>query len=288
MDVARSALPCDETGAILELKRSARRPRMTPIWEGNLSFALVNIPIALYSAIARNDLHFRFLHKTCGTPLEYQRYCPQHGKEVEWEEVERGYEWEKGKFVVLTEEDLEQADVELTRSIEVLDFVELQDIPPIYFEKPYYLVPQKEAAKSFHLLAAALREEGKVGIANVVIKTRQYLAAIIPHRDGLVLETLYFDHEVRQLADLELPAAPEATHKELQLAKQIVGSLTEKFDPTKYTDDYRAKLLEVIEQKAAGRHVVSQKGKVKREEVRDLIATLEESIKEISKRRKAA
>jgi DNA end-binding protein Ku len=261
---------------------------MTPIWEGNLSFALVNIPIALYSAVARNDLHFRFLHEACGTPLEFRRFCPECGQEVEWEDVVRGYEWEKGKFVVLTEEDMEKADVELTRSIDVVDFVELDEIPPIYFEKPYYLVPEKKGARSYHLLAAALREEGKVGIAKVVIKTRQYLAAIIPHGEGLLLETLYFDHELRKLEDLALPAATEAEPKELRLAKQIVGGLTERFDPAKYTDEYRKKLLEIIEEKAAGRKIVSLKGRVKKEEIKDLLAALQESIKELGKHKKAA
>jgi len=256
-----------------------------PIWQGNLSFGLINIPISLYTAISRQDLKFRFLHKVCGTPIEYRKYCPKCKKEVEWEEVVRGYEHEKGKFVILSEVDFEKADIELTKTIDIVDFVSLTEIEPYFFDRPYYLVPQKGAAKTYHLLVRALQEDKKVGIAKVVIKTREYLAAIVPIEGGLLLETLYFDYEIKKLKDYELPSAPALADKEIKLAKQIIEELTEKFNPKSYTDTYRQKLLEIIKKKAAGKKVTvpTEREEISAKEFEDLMAALKESMAEIKK-----
>jgi len=262
---------------------------MRPIWQGSLSFLLVNIPVALYSASSRKELHFRLLHKDTGSPIEYRKYCPECGKEVDWEDIVKGFEYEKGKFVVLSDEDFEKADVERTRAIEILDFVKLEEISPAYFSQPYYLVPQAKSARAYHLLVRTLRDEGKVGIAKVVIKTREYLAAIIPQGDGLLLETLLFDYEVNKIEDYGIPPAPEIPQRELKLAKQIVEGLTARFDASKYTDDYREKLLAVIRQKAAGRKIVTVgKPAPKKREVETLAASLQRSAAEVEKHKKAA
>jgi len=261
---------------------------MRPIWQGDLSFLLVNIPVALYSASSRKELHFRLLHQETGTPIEYRKYCPECGREVDWEDIVKGYEYEKGKFILLTDEDFEKADVERTHSIEILDFVKLDEIAPSHFDRPYYLLPQAKGAKTYHLLVRALKEEGKVGIAKVVIKTREYLSAIVPQGDGLLLETLFFDYEVNKLEDYNLPAAPEPPQRELKLAKQIIGELTDKFDAAKYAADYREKLLEIIRRKAKGRKIVTPKGKPKKEEIESLTASLQRSLKEIEKHKQAA
>ena len=262
---------------------------MRPIWQGDLSFLLVDIPIALYAATSRKELHFRLLHKETGTPIEYRRYCPECGKEVDWADIVKGFEYEKGKFVVLTDEDFEKADVERTRTIAIIDFVKFDEIPPAYFDQPYYLIPQARGAKTYHLLVRALKEEGKAGIAKVVIKTREYLSAIVPYGDGLLLETLFFDYEVNKLDDYSIPSAPALSQKELKLAKQIVAELSESFDISKYTDDYREKLLALIKQKAEGRKIVAAgKPKPKKREVEDLSASLRHSLDEVQKHKKAA
>jgi DNA end-binding protein Ku len=262
---------------------------MRPIWQGDLSFLLVDIPIALYAATSRKELHFRLLHKETGTPIEYRRYCPECGKEVDWADIVKGFEYEKGKFVMLTDEDFENADVERTRTIAILDFVKFDEIPPAYFDQPYYLIPQARGAKTYHLLVRALKEEGKVGIAKVVIKTREYLCAIMPYGDGLLLETLFFDYELNKLDDYSIPPAPALAQKELRLAKQIVGELTEPFDISRYTDDYREKLLGIIKQKAAGKKVVAMgKPMPKRKEAESLATSLQHSLTEVQRHKKAA
>jgi DNA end-binding protein Ku len=261
---------------------------MRPIWQGDLSFLLVNIPVALYAATSRKELHFRLLHKETGTPIEYRKYCPECGKEVDWEDIVKGYEIEKGKFVMLTDEDFEKADVERTHAIDIIDFVQLDEISPAYFDHPYYLIPQSKGAKTYHLLVRALKDEGKVGIAKVVIKTREYLAAIIPQGDGLLLETLFFGYEVNPIEEYNIPPVAEISQRELRLAKQIVGELTDKFEISKYTDDYREKLLAIIKQKAEGKRVVAAKPKPKKKEVESLTASLQRSLKEVEKHKKAA
>lgn len=257
-----------------------------PIWQGNISFGLINIPVSLYPAISRHDFKFRFLHKDCGTPVKYEKYCPKCQRHLEWEEVVRGYEHEKDKFVILSEEDFEKADVELTRAIDIVDFVSLFEISPSFFDRPYFLVPQKQGVKTYHLLFKVLADEKKVGIAKVVIKTREYLAAVIPQKESLLLETLYFDYEIIKEKELKIPAQARLQEKEVKLAKKIVDELTEKFDPTKYTDEYRQKLMQIIKKKAAGKKfVIKKEEEIKEKEFVDLMEALKESMSEIEKER---
>src|SRR5436305_4714240 len=178
---------------------------MRAIWKGSISFSLVNIPISLYPATRREELSFRLLRKGDLSPINYKRVAESDGKEVPWEEIVKGYEYEKGKFVILKEEDFRRADIEATQSIDIIEFVPLEEIDPMFFDKPYYLEPQKKGAKAYVLLREALRRSGKVGIAKVVIKTRQHLAAVKPVQNTLVLELMHFAEELVKPDSLQIP-----------------------------------------------------------------------------------
>src|SRR6476620_11660403 len=175
------------------------------IWKGSISFGLVNIPIALYPATRKEELKFRLLRRTDLSPVNYKRVAETDGKEVPWDQIVKGYEYEKGKYVILKGEDFRRADIEATQSVEIMEFVELDEIDPMFFDKPYYLEPQKKGAKAYALLREALKRSGKVGIAKVVIKTRQHLAAVKPQQNALVLELMHFAEELVKPDALQIP-----------------------------------------------------------------------------------
>src|SRR6267378_2639395 len=222
---------------------------MRAIWKGSISFSLVNIPIALYPATKREELNFRLLRKRDLSPINYKRVAEADGKEVPWEEIVKGYEYEKGKFVVLKDEDFRRADIEATQSVEIIEFVPLQEIDPIFFDRPYYLEPQKSGAKAYVLLREALKRSGKVGIAKVVIKTRQHLAALKPEQNALVLELLHFPDELIEPGSLKIPGNADVSSRELDMACELVDRLSGHWEPSKYTDDYRNSLMRLIEEK---------------------------------------
>src|SRR5438876_848721 len=178
---------------------------MRAIWKGSITFSLVNIPIALYPATKREELKFRLLRKNDLSPINYKRVAEADGKEVPWDEIVKGYEYEKGKFVVLKDEDFRRADMEATQSVDIVEFVPLEQIDPMFFDKPYYLEPQKGGDKAYVLLRDSLKESSKVGIAKVVIKTRQYLAGIKPEDGVLVLELMHFEEELASTDKLRIP-----------------------------------------------------------------------------------
>ena len=220
------------------------------IWKGSISFGLVNIPVGLYSAEKRDELHFGLLDRRNMSPIHYKRVNEKTGREVPWDEIVRGYEYEEGHYVVLSDDDLKRANPEATQTVDILDFVEGEEISPLYFDKPYYLGPQKKGAKSYALLRETLRRTGKVGIAKVVIRTRQYLAAVVPQDDALVLNLLRFEDELRDADDLELPhGLAGVTEKELQMAEKLVEGMADEWDPEKYRDDYRSDLLKLIKKR---------------------------------------
>lgn len=225
---------------------------MRAVWKGSVSFGLVNIPIALYPATRREDLRFRQLRKSDLSPVNYKRVAEADGKEVPWEEIVKGYEYEKGKFVVLKEEDFKRVDVEATQTVDIIDFVQLEQINPVFFQKPYYLEPQKGGDKAYALLRNTLEETEKVGVAKVVIKTKQYLAAVKPQGNLLVLQLLHFADELANPEQLNIPRDQEVKGKEVDTAKALVNSLTVDWEPERYTDDYRTGLMQVIEEKIAG------------------------------------
>jgi DNA end-binding protein Ku len=226
---------------------------MRSLWNGHISFGLVTIPVKLYSATANEELSFRFLRKRDLSPISYERVAEKDGKEVPWDEVVKGYEYEKNKFVVLTDEDFKRADVEATRTIDIVDFVEADEVDMMYFDKPYYLEPGKGGEKPYAILRDALAATGRVGIAKVVIRTRQHLAAIKPQGRALVLNVMRFQDELVDAAKLDLPREGGADNRELEMAKKLIENLTEPFDPSRYTDEYREELLRVIHEKLEGK-----------------------------------
>ena len=254
---------------------------MRAIWKGSISFGLVNIPIALYPATRREELQFRLLRASDHSPVNYKRVAEKDGKEVPWEQIVKGYEYEKGKFVVLNEKDFQRVDLEATQTVDIQDFVELEEIDPMYFYKPYYLEPQKGGDKAYGLLREALADGKKVGIAKVVIKTRQYLAGVKALDGALVLELMHFADELSDSKKLHVPKKTEIGKRERDMAQALVESMSSKWDPEKYHDDYRKALMEVIEEKVeSGGKEIEEKPKARKEptKVIDLVAVLQQSL----------
>jgi DNA end-binding protein Ku len=264
---------------------------MRAIWKGNISFGLVNIPIALYPATKREELKFRLLRAKDLSPVSYKRVAEKDGKEVPWDEIVKGYEYEKGKYIVLKDEDFQRVDLEATQTVDIQDFVEVDEIDPIFFYKPYYLEPQKGGDKAYVLLRDSLSETKKVGIAKVVIKTRQYLAGVKPEGDVLLLELMHFAEELADPKQLHVPKKLEAGKRELDMAKALVGSMSAKWDPEKYHDDYREALMEVIEEKveAGGKEIEEKPKKApKPTKVIDLVSVLQRSLEQSGAAKKSA
>jgi DNA end-binding protein Ku len=254
-----------------------------PIWSGTISFGLVSVPVKMYSAIESKELKFHFLHKDDLTPIGYDKVRKDTGEHVDADEIVRGFEIEKGRFVPLEDEDLDRLDIELTHSIDICDFVSLEEIDPIYFRKAYYLVPQEGAEKPYRLLVKALDETGKVGIAKVVIRNKEHLAALRPYDGVLLLETMYYPDEIRQAEKVDgrgrLPKA------EVEMAKSLVENLSESFKPEKYDDKYRKELLKLIRAKAKGKKLPEPE-EPEEAEVVDLMAALRESVDQTKKKQK--
>lgn len=224
------------------------------IWTGTVGFGLVQIPVALHSAEDSSELEMTLLDRRDFSPVGYERINKRTGKPVTWEDIVKGHEHRDGKYVVLTDQDFEEANVEATKQIDILDFVELSEIDPRYIERPYYLVPQKAGKKSYALLRETLRRTGKAGIGKVVIRTRQHLAAVVAQERALVLILLRFSDELRDDKELELPATNlktlGITPKELQMAERLVSGMVGAFEPEKYEDEYRRDLTRLIQRKA--------------------------------------
>jgi DNA end-binding protein Ku len=254
---------------------------MRAIWKGSISFGLVNIPIALYPATKKEDLRFRLLRKSDLSPVNYKRVAEADGKEVPWDEIVRGYEYEKGKYVVLKDEDFQRIDLEATQTVDIKDFVKIDEIDPIFFYKPYYLEPQKGGDKAYVLLREALADGEKVGIAKVVIKTREYLAGVKAEEQVLVLELMHFAEELADASKLHVPKKIQPGKREVDMAKALVDSMTTKWNPGKYHDDYREALMEVIEEKveSGGKEIKEKPKKApKPTKVIDLVSVLQQSL----------
>ncbi|CAN5591092.1 Ku protein [soil metagenome] len=254
---------------------------MRAIWKGSITFGLVNIPIALYPATRKEELKFRLLRASDHSPVSYKRVAAADGKEVPWDQIVKGYEYEKGKFIVLAEKDFQRVDLEATQTVDIQDFVDVDEIDPMYFYKPYYLEPQKGGDKAYTLLREALADGGKVGIAKVVIKTRQYLAGVKAMKHALVLELMHFAEELSDAEKLNVPKQLEVGKREKDMAKALVDSMSAKWNPEKYHDDYRDALLEVIEEKVeSGGKEIAGKPKEKKPSTKviDLVAVLQQSL----------
>jgi DNA end-binding protein Ku len=260
------------------------------IWKGSISFGLVNIPIALYPATRREELKFRLLRKSDLSPVNYKRVAEKDGKEVSWDQIVKGYEYDKGKYVVLKDEDFERVDLEATQTVDIQDFVDQEEIDPMFFYKPYYLEPQKGGDKAYALLRDALKDSGKVGIAKVVIKTRQYLAGVKPEDGALVLELMHFADELADAGKLHVPKKTEIGKREMNMAKSLIDSMSSKWNPEKYKDDYREALMEVIEEKveAGGKQIEEKPKKApKPTKIIDLVSVLQKSLDQTGARKKA-
>ena len=264
------------------------------IWKGSISFGLVHIPISLYSAEDNaSDLDFTMLDKRDMAPIGYRRINKKTGKEVEWGDIVKGYEYANDQYVVLGEEDFKRANVEATQTIDITDFVDAADIPSFYFDKPYFLEPAKKGEKSYALLRETLKRTGKIGIANVVIHTRQHLAALIPYGKVLVLNLMRFANELRDPSDLKLPESDAATAKEIEIAEQLVNGMAAAWEPKKYHDTYHEDLLQLIERKvkAGDTETVSDEEVApphKTAEVIDLMALLKRSVEAAGSKAKHA
>jgi DNA end-binding protein Ku len=250
------------------------------IWSGSISFGLVNIPVKLYSAVSRQTVRFHQLDASDGTRIRQKRVRPDGGEEVPFENIVKGYEIAPDRYVTVTPEELEALEPRKTRTIEIEDFVDLQEIDPIFYDHPYYLVPDKGAIKPYFLLLEAMKESGKVAIARVVIRSKEQLVAIRPAGHVLTMETMLFADEVvppEKLDDLPEERA-KTSKRERDMARQLIDSLAGEFDPGKYRDEYRDRVLDLIERKSQGEEIVVQEPEEEPAEVPDLMAALEASI----------
>jgi DNA end-binding protein Ku len=254
------------------------------IWSGVVSFGLVSVPVRMYTATESKELKFHFLDKRDMAPIGYDKVNKETGKSVPADEIIRGFEVDKGRFVELTEEDIDRLDVELTHSIDICDFVSIEEIDPLYFRKGYYLMPQDGAEKPYRLLAKALEETGRVAIAKVVIRNKQHLAAIRPVDDNLVLETMYYADEVRRP---EEAPKPQVRAPEVEMAKTLIENLAAKWDPKRYHDRYRTELLDLLEKKAEGEPLPEPKAE-EGGEVVDLMEALRQSVNATKRKRAPA
>ncbi|MBY0096727.1 Ku protein [Mesobacillus maritimus] len=253
---------------------------MHTMWKGSISFGLVNIPIKLHTATEDKDIKLRTLHKKCNSPVKYEKVCSVCEEELQPDDIVKAYEYTKGKYVVLENEELESLRKENEdKAVEIIDFVKMEEIDPIYYNRSYYMSPNEGGGKAYSLLRKALKESQKVGLAKIIIRAKEQLAIVRVYENTLVMETIHFPDEVRSSADVpSVPAEDKVTEKELDTAIMLIDQLTTEFNPEKYTDDYRTALLELIESKRTGQETVTAKEKEPVTNVTDLMAALQASI----------
>ena len=260
------------------------------IWTGSISFGLVNVPVRLHSATEQKDIRFHQFDRASGERIRQKRVREDNGREVDYDDIVKGYEISKGRFVLVTPEELEGVEPGQSRTIDIEDFIDFTEIDPVYFEKTYYLEPDDSqgAKRAYALLREAMNTSGRVAVGRFVMRSKQYLAAIRPVDKLLCLETMYFPDEVRDPKALDnVPGKIELSDRERKVAKQLVESLTSAWDPDRYRDTYRDEVLDVIKRKDKGEDVVNERPKEKPAPVTDLLAALEASINEAKSRRKA-
>jgi DNA end-binding protein Ku len=251
---------------------------MRAIWSGVLSFGLVFIPVRLYSGARDRAFSFKYLRKTDRCPIKYLRVCRLDGREVPYEEIAKGYEYKKGDFILMKDEDFEKASVKKTKTIEIVDFVETDKIDQRFFVKPYFLEPEKEAQKAYVLLREALKKTGKTGIAKFVLRASENLAAIQAKGNAIILNQMRFSEEILKPEGIDLPSQAQYSPKEIDIAIQLINHLAASFDPEKYRDTYRLELMRIIGEKAKGRPVEAKEVAPAPTEVNDIMAKLRESL----------
>ncbi|MCM3749127.1 Ku protein [Paenibacillus pasadenensis] len=252
---------------------------MHTVWKGAISFGLVHVPVKMFSATEDKDISLRMLHSVCGSPIAYVRECPVCDKKIEWDEIVKGYEYEKGRYVTFSKEELEQVAGEKSKTIQILDFVALEEIDPIYFQKTYYLSPDQAGGGAYSLLMEAMKQSGKIGIAKISIRAKSSLAAIRVLEEGcLAMETIFYPDEIRSVQQVpNLPGAVAVNEKELTMAKLLIDQLSTPFEPEKYTDDYRTAMHDMIQGKIAGEDVTVAPSQ-EPGHVLDLMAALQASL----------
>lgn len=251
---------------------------MRPFWKGSVSFGLVNIPVRLFAATEKKSVRFRYLHEPCRTPLEYRKICPTCNKEIAMEEIVKGYEYDKGRFVVIEESDFARIPAETDRTIAIVDFVRSEEVDPLYYDRSYYLAPGETGEKAFQLLMQSMDEAGMVAIIRIVLRSRQALGVLRVYRDSLALETMFYPDEVRPTEELpHWNRDLKVQENELAMARQLITNLTAPFSPEKYTDEYRAALLEIIDGKIKGEEVFIASAPEKGEVI-DLAEALKASV----------
>lgn len=258
---------------------------MHTMWKGTISFGLVNIPVKMHAATENKDVKLRQLHKECESPIQYKKVCPVCEREVKQEEIVKAYEYAKNKFVIVDEEELEALKKEKeTRAVEILDFVKLEEIDPIYFEKSYYLSPNEGGGKAYGLLREALKETKKIGVAKMMIRSKEQLAVIRVYENTIVVETIHYPDEVRNVKDVpNIPEEAEIAKKELDTAKMLIDQLTTTFEPENYKDEYRIALLEQIEGKRQKDETTTAKDPESKAPVTDLMEALQASVEKAKK-----
>ena len=256
------------------------------IWSGSINFGLVTIPVKLFTAVKTDDLSFNMLHKKDEGRIKYERVCSVDGKPVPWDEIAKGYEYEKGEYVVLTDEDFAKVNPEATQSVDILEFVELDKINPMFFDKPYYLEPTKQGKHAYALLREALADSNRVAIARVVIRTKEYIAAVKPIDDALVLELMHWASEIVPADTLEIPGREALPEKEMQMARMLIDTMSvDDFDAAKFTNKYHDELLAMIDARANGKELPKAKKAPLRAKVVNLMDVLAQSLEESKKRR---
>jgi DNA end-binding protein Ku len=252
---------------------------MRSMWTGAISFGLVNIPVKLYSGSQSHSLDLDMLHSKDLSPIRYARVCREDGKEIPWDEIVKGYEWQKDDYIVLTKDDFAKADPGRQETLDIVAFAKQEEVSPVYFDKPYYLEPGKGAGKVYSLLCQALEESGKVAIAKYVFRNREHLGCIRAQDDTLVMIQMRFADEIRSTDEIKAPKKAKLTKAELTLAQQLIDQLTRPFDPTEYKDTYQEELERIIEAKAEGKKPKAATA-TKKAEVKDLMAALRKSLNE--------
>lgn len=249
------------------------------LWKGAISFGLVSIPVELHTAVRDTRPHFRMLHAEDKSPVKFQRVCQREGQPVSWDDLIRGYEYEKGRFVVITREDFQAAALQKSRSIDILDFVASREIDDRFYETSYYLLPSSGGERAYALLREAMRSEGRVAVAKFILREDQHLAAIGVLEDALVITMMRFVDEIVPLETYEFPSSKGVRSQELEMAKMLIGNLAGEWDPAKYTDEYRANLMRIIQAKVKGKEPhLTEEVEPKQAEVIDLMERLRQSL----------
>lgn len=252
---------------------------MKTLWKGAVSFGLVNIPVSMYVATENKDLKFHYLHQECMAPVNYQKVCSKCSKEVKSEEIVKGYEFQTGNYVIISEEDLARIPEENTKTIDILDFVKLEQVDPVYFDKSYYLAPSPGGEKAYSLIVEAMKTTEKIAISKIMIRSKQSLAALRVKDDYLILETIFYPDEIRSPASIDKGIGVDKLHEnEIKMAVSLIENLSIDFDPARYQDDYRKALWEMIEAKIAGQEIVSPAPQHEGGKVVDLMEALKASV----------